>query len=369
MKIVKLDLSNFRSYADLRLLSLADFNIFYGANGAGKTNILESISFLTSGRGMRASNLREVGKLEGGKNLSWAVNAKIDQRGITEIGTGCIFTGDEMRDKRIVRINGKLAKTQSELDQVFNVVWLTPQMDRIFLEGAAGRRRFLDRLVASFDKGHSERLNAYSNAWKSRSEIIKKGMIDPVWLSGLEKVTAEMALAIAASRLEYVAKLNAIVEKRKSKLPKNIMSVGGWLEDKLAAGEKASLLEDEYVHYLEKNRSPEFMGVGVQHSDMDMFNLEKNMPSALCSTGEQKAMLISAVLAHSEMVKLNFDFAPVLLLDEIAAHLDAEKLKLMIDEIISLGSQVFITGVDKEDYSIIKSALFFKVAESKIQKK
>jgi DNA replication and repair protein RecF len=366
MQLEYLDLSNFRSYASLRQDNFSpSFNILYGANGAGKTNILEAISLLSPGRGMRGATLREIGKMENELNLSWAINAKVKNKLHTEISTGCILDTEES-DKRILRIDNKLAKNQGELNRVFNVVWLTPQMDRILSEGASSRRKFLDRLVASFDALHTERVTNYTNAWKERSELIKLGNFDKAWLAALEEVIAQHAVAIASARIVYVEKINQLNHTRQTNLPKNIVQISGLLETKIAMGEKLSLVEDEYRAYLSHNRTLDFCGQGIQHSDMNIIHHEKKLSLSFCSTGEQKLMLISLVLAHAEMIKLECAFTPILLLDEVGAHLDAKKLAAVISEIIDLKGQTFITGIEKHPYVLAPNAHFFKVEHSNL---
>ena len=360
--VVRLSLTNFRSYESLRLDTDNRPAVLTGANGAGKTNLLEAISFLSPGRGLRRARLPEVTRSGAGAAIPgamhWAVAATLDTAaGPTEIGTGFEATGEAEEDgRRVARMNGAPALSQSALGEVFAAVWLVPEMDRLFMEGASARRRFIDRLVAAFDPAHTTRLNEYEQAMRERTRLLrddKSGLrrADSTWVAVLEQRMAESGVALAAARRAFVQRLEAACEMGVGPFPAASVTLVGdaeqWLDDRSALE-----AEDRFREALAVSRNADREAgralVGPHRSDIEVFHLQKNRPAAGCSTGEQKALLISIVLAHARLVSLDRGAAPLLLMDEIAAHLDGDRRAVLFDEICAIGAQAWMTGTDRE---------------------
>lgn len=369
-------LTDFRNYAELALNLEPAPIVATGPNGAGKTNLLEAVSFLAPGRGLRQARLSEIDfrkptapsaePSDEPATRGWAVAATIETAlGPIEIGTGRV-PPDE---KRVVRISGSAAKSQSALAEYVSAVWLTPQMDRVFTEGPSGRRRFLDRLAFGFDSAHAGRVNAYESAMRQRGKLLRDGAGDDVWLGVLESTMAERGVAIAAARREIADRLNRACAIGEGPFPRASLSVEGALESWLAAL-PAIEVEERVRHALaagrtemaENARAP----VGPHRSDLLVHHVEKGQPAGLCSTGEQKALLIAIVLADARLRAAEHDAAPLLLLDEVAAHLDQERRDALFDEICQLNAQVWLTGTDITMFDSLQGkAQFLDVQEGR----
>lgn len=363
--VTRLTLTDFRNYAFLRVSPGLRPVIITGENGSGKTNILEAISFLTPGRGLRSARLADIRRFTpavidadylpaGG----WGVSATVFRNGEEfEIGTATETSNreshDEIRsfDRRIVKINGQKGVSQNELGQYISAVWLTPQMDRLFRGGSQPRRSFLDRLVYAFDTEHAKRTSVFEHLYKQWYQLLKStnGHADAAWLTSLEEDMAAAGVAIAAARREQIARLNRFIESTPDDVfPDVEIALEGTVErqlDSLPAVE----VEDAYRSRLarERHRVLENDGVdGVNRSDFKVYYKKKRMPAELCSTGEQKALLISIILAQTKCQILSRGFAPVLLLDEVTAHLDDAKREALLTKIRELDLQAFITATD-----------------------
>lgn len=363
--VTRLTLTDFRNYAFLRVTPGLRPVVITGENGSGKTNILEAISFLTPGRGLRSARLADIRRFTpavidadylpaGG----WGVSATVFRNGEEfEIGTatetGSRECHDEIRsfDRRIVKINGQKGVSQNELGQYISAVWLTPQMDRLFRGGSQPRRSFLDRLVYAFDTEHAKRTSVFEHLYKQWYQLLKStnGHADAAWLTSLEEDMAAAGVAIAAARREQIARLNRFIESTPDDVfPDVEIALEGTVErqlDSLPAVE----VEDAYRSRLarERHRVLENDGVdGVNRSDFKVYYKKKRMPAELCSTGEQKALLISIILAQTKCQILSRGFAPVLLLDEVTAHLDDAKREALLTKIRELDLQAFITATD-----------------------
>ncbi|HVJ52234.1 MAG TPA: DNA replication/repair protein RecF [Aliidongia sp.] len=367
--VVRLDLSDFRNYRQVRLETDGRPIVLTGANGAGKTNLLEAVSFLAPGRGMRRARLAEIDRqpAEAGQG-AWAVAARLAApAGEVVIGTGR-DGASETGDRRLVRIDGQPVKGQAALAQHLNLVWLTPQMDRLFQEGASPRRRFLDRLVFGYDPDHAARLAAYEQALRERARLLRQGGADPAWLGVLEDTMAREGVAIAAARRDIVQRLDrAAAEAGDGVFPvPNLTLVGAveeWLTDSpaLAAEERlrAALGAARRIDAEAGGAT-----VGPHRSDFAVRHAGKGVAAVLCSTGEQKALLISIVLAHARLQAALRGLAPVLLLDEIAAHLDQQRRAALFETLLSLGCQAWLTGTDAVLFAELgRNAHFFTVAE------
>lgn len=368
--IQALKLQSFRCYDSAALNDLsAGLIVLFGANGAGKTNVLEAVSLLSPGRGIRGSRVAEVQKNDA--SLPWAVAGVLRDKYGDEVRLG---TGrDPKTEKRTVRINGNTAKGQNALGEYLSCVWLTPQMDRLFLDSSRERRKFLDRLVFAFDPGHSGRVTRYENALSQRSKLLKDGVTDDSWITGLESQMAETGIAIAAARLDFAARLQAACEAADhTHFPLARFKVAGSLEE-LLGGAPALEIEDMFKFNLRESRPRDAIvggaASGPHKSDLSVFYADKNMPAGQCSTGEQKALLIGLILAHARLIKAERGMPPILLLDEVAAHLDEGRRGALYDILSELGAQVWLTGTDRDLFSAIEDrAVFFEVRDSDLKK-
>ena len=350
--VTRLVLTNFRNYRVARLTLGTEPVVLTGPNGAGKTNLLEALSFLAPGRGLRGAKLTEIDRRPDfgreAPDLGWAIAAVIATRhGPIRLGTGRDGAASE---KRVVRIDGEPARSQAALGERLGVVWLTPLMDRLFLEGPSGRRRFLDRLVFGFDPAHASRVNAYEQALRERSRVLRDGPTDPAWLAALEEVMAEQGVAVAAGRRETVQRLDRACAEAEGPFPRaRLMLLGtveGWLDAMPALAAEA-----EFASALAANRQSDALiggaTIGPQRSDLAVELGEKGIAAEFASTGEQKALLISIVLAHATLQRAIRGEPPLLLLDEIAAHLDASRRAALFEALLRLECQVWLTGTDE----------------------
>ena len=366
--VSRLMLTDFRGYAKARLAVEPCPVVLYGANGAGKTNLLEALSFLAPGRGLRRAKLSEIDRRE--QVGPWALAAAVaTPSGEIEIGTGRDETSDS-GERRHLRIDGSPAKSQQELAERFGLAWLTPQMDRIFIEGASSRRRFLDRLVTGFDPGHWARLNAYEKALRERARLLRDGPQDPAWLSALEDAMAENGVALAAARVEAVAKLDAACRSAKGPFPRAGLAVAGSVEASVQS-RPALASEDEFRRTLmDSRRLDAESGVtqnGPHRSDLLVQHLGTGVEASSCSTGEQKALLISITLAYARLTAAMRGHAPLLLLDEITAHLDAERRSALFAAILDLKAQAWLAGTDAALFEELRGAAqFFAISQAAI---
>ncbi len=366
----RLTLSGFRNFRDLELALEPSPVLLTGPNGAGKTNLLEAVSLLSPGRGLRSARLADLDRrgpsnfgpsaeLAGG-STGWAVAATIQTPdGLRDVGTGRdprAAAGEGMstgRERRTVKLDGAFVASQQALGEVVRCVWLTPQMDRLFDDGPSGRRRFLDRLVYGFDPAHSGRIAAYETALRERSRLLRDGTRDPAWLTALEATMAEKAVAIAAARRETVARLASALAEAEGAFPRADLGLAGdaeaWLDD-LAAVE----VEERLAARLSADRGQDAetggAKVGAHRTDLAVAHGSNGMPASLCSSGEQKALLISVVLAHARLVRLAVGCGPLLLLDEVTAHLDAARRAALFERLLELGLQAWVTGSDPEAF-------------------
>tara|TARA_R110002110_G_scaffold415612_6_gene652108 strand:+ start:136176 stop:137396 length:1221 start_codon:yes stop_codon:yes gene_type:complete len=354
--VARLDLTNFRSYAALRLDIGPSPVVLTGANGAGKTNLLEALSFLAPGRGLRRAALPDVARVHAGAAASsWAVAARVEGRdGVVALGTGMEASPNGGSARRAVRIDGEPARGQAAFAERLSMIWLAPDMDRLFMEGGSGRRRFVDRMVYGFDPEHARRIAVYEQATRGRQKLLREGSGDSVWLAAEEETMATTGIAISAARREVVARLDAAItadaDARTRPFPRAGLAFEGEVEAWLAAA-PALEAEDRLRDTLAAGRARDADAGRALHgphrSDLVVHNHDKDMAAALCSTGEQKALLIAIVLAHAHLLGLTRGAAPVLLLDEVAAHLDQERRAALAERILSLGAQAWLTGTDR----------------------
>jgi len=370
LAIGRLTLTNFRCYAFQRIDSDGRSVVLTGPNGAGKTNVLEALSFLAPGRGLRRAKAEELTR-GGNGQASWGVAAKINTpEGEVEIGTGRDPEAQRSgREKRLVRIDGQLARGQVELAEHMSAVWLTPQMDRLFLEGASARRRFLDRLIYGFDPAHAGRVGAWEKAARQRNKLLGDGNRDASRLGALEGTMAEKGVAVAAARLDMAARLDAACQRAEGPFPRAKVAISGTVEGWLAEGRPALEAEERLLGILAGSREEDARSGsasdGPNRTDMAVTHVAKDMPAGLCSTGEQKALLIAIVLADARLRAAERGAAPVLLLDEVAAHLDEERREALFHEIEVLGGQAWLTGTDEAAFVPLKGrAKFLRVEDA-----
>ena len=388
--VTRLTLTDFRNYQFLRINAELCPIVITGENGTGKTNILEAISFLTPGRGLRGARLADIRRIAPAlvsdeyapteiSNTSWAVSSTV-QKGDEEFEIGTAVeksiretNEDEIRsfERRIVKIDGSKTASQSELGKYISAVWLTPQMDRLFRGGSQPRRSFLDRLVYAFDVEHAKRTANFEHLYKEWYQLLKSGSQDNHWLLPLEENMASLGVAIAAARREQIAKLNTFIEHEPDDVfPSVMLELDGSIEkmlDKMPAVE----VEDFYKNRLKEQRKNVLYNDnvdGVNRTDFKVYYRKKRMPAELCSTGEQKSLLVSIILAQTKSQTLHQGFAPVMLLDEVVAHLDDIKREALIEKIRGLNVQAWITSTNPELFSSLKNeALFFRIKNNRIE--
>jgi DNA replication and repair protein RecF len=353
LAVTRLALSNFRSYAGAAIETSGAPVVLAGANGAGKTNLLDAISLLSPGRGLRGAKLSEHVRKGPSANEGalWAVAATVARGPESyDIGTGLSLSASGA-ERRQVRLNGAPAQNSADLAEIAQMLWLTPAMDRLFIEGASGRRRFLDRLVLGFDANHARVSLRYETAMRERARLLKFGPRDPAWLTGLESEMTETGIVLAQSRAETVARLNQALEERghAGAFPAAHLSLSGETDELVQeeASRAAETLRGRLARARVRDAEAGRTTVGPHLSDLVVRHTRKRTDAKDCSTGEQKALLVSIVLADArELARARDGMAPLLLLDEIAAHLDARRRAALFDEILALGAQAWMTGTD-----------------------
>jgi len=383
--LTRLSLANYRSYRTLDLTLDERPVALSGPNGAGKTNLLEAVSYLSPGRGLRGAAFADVlarGADAHQRAQGWAVSAKLrlgtdEGRDEVRLGTGYAA------GKRSVRIDGEAAAGPGVLGEYLSMVWLTPAMDRLFLESPGGRRRFFDRLVLSLFPRHGARAAAYEKAARERARLLKDGVRDADWLGGLESAMVEHGLALAEARAAYLQALKQAGDAAESEtgseaaaapnaFPRADLALKGRLEGALAEGvpspEIAQRFARDLAYAREADASAGRTTVGPQRTDLIVHHRGKGVPARDCSTGEQKALLIGLVLANARLVRDREARAPLLLLDEIAAHLDAVRRAALFDEICALGAQAWMTGTDASLFEALgPRAQQFQVADGAVE--
>ncbi len=416
LSVASLSLRHFRNYSAMRMeLSPARVIVLAGHNGAGKTNVLEALSLLTPGRGLRKARISELDRLkvpspfqgekskitpspfqgegwgEGsfhgatnphptlsleGRGLnreSWVVSARATgMQGDVQIGTGRDPENTSETDRRIIRIDGKPSRSQSELGRHLAMLWLTPQMEQLFQEGTSAARKFLDRLVYSFDPDHASRVNEYDYAMRERNRLLQAGNADAIWLDALEQTMAETASAIAVARLQTASSINHAMSLSRHGFPRAHIAVSGAAETPLEAGEPAVSVENSLRSAWAQSRRQDAAAgrtlSGAHRSEMRVTHLEKQMLADYCSTGEQKALLLSIVLAQARAGAMWRHVVPVLLFDEVAAHLDGTRRLELFEEICQIGAQTWMTGTDAAIFADLgENAQVFRVENGSIR--
>ena len=362
--IRKLTLTNFRNYGQLSLSLERGPVVLTGDNGAGKTNLLEAISFLTPGRGLRRAAHEDIATASA--SSGFAINAKVEGPfGEASIGTGTLSDQPGVVERaRRVRINGVPAKSADDLLEWLRIIWLVPSMDTLFNGPAGDRRRFLDRLVLAIDPQHGRRALDYEKAMRGRNRLLAEGSRDDRWFDAIETQMAETGVAIASARMELVGLLAGMVEKLPDDgpFPTSDIALDGVIEA-LVGTAPAVDIETAFITRLAENRARDRAAgrtlEGPHRSDLTVTHRPKAMPAALCSTGEQKALLTGIVLSQARLVAEMTGATPVLLLDEIAAHLDPGRRAALFSILIDLDCQAFLTGSDAALFSSLEGRAQF----------
>jgi len=373
--IQRMALTNFRSYHAAQIsLDRVGPVVLTGANGAGKTNLIEAISLLAPGRGLRRATMEELAFSEG--DGAWAVSAEIEgMLGLATLGTGIDPpAGEDSAPARKCRIDRESVGSAAAFADHLRIVWLTPGMDPLFNGPASERRRFLDRLVLAVDAQHSSRVAALERSLRSRNRLLENASNDSHWLDAVEHETAEVAVAVAAARAETARRLAAALDASRGQapeFPQAEIALQGWMEQ-LLPNHSAVEIEDRYRTLLKENRPRDAAAGrtldGPHLSDLAVTHAAKRIPAADASTGEQKALLIRLVLAHASLIKLMTGFAPVLLLDEVVAHLDPARRTALYEALSSLGAQVWMTGADPAAFGdVVGRANLFVVRNGSVE--
>ncbi len=374
--VARLTLSAFRCYVYQRFDVGSESVVLTGANGTGKTTVLEALSLLAPGRGLRRARLDELKRLgvDGGGDAhgasygagsgAWAVAAKVrTPSGERDIGTGLDSArASAGRERRHVRIDAQPARAHAVLASILTVSWLTPEMDRLFAEGGSARRRFLDRLVFGLDPDHARRVSAYEVAMQERSRLLRSGIGDAGWLTALEETMAAKAVAVAAARRDLAERLSGHTADRGYFAGATLAAVGT-VEDWLAENRTALAVECRLREALEQARAVDAevggASIGPHRSDLVVRHAETGRLARICSTGEQKTLLIAVVLASARLQKAERGTAPLLLLDEVAAHLDARHRAALFAEVADLGAQAWYAGTDRTVFAPLTGSAQF----------
>jgi DNA replication and repair protein RecF len=350
----RLTLAHFRNYQELRIEIDAAPVVLTGANGSGKTNLLEAISLLVPGRGLRRAQLGELQNQNA--PAPWAVAIDLaTPLGPLHIGTGRDGDDDDT-ERRIIHIDGRNVRGQHALDEHVAMAWVTPEMDRLLAEGPGARRKWLDRLVFSFDPAHGGRVHRYEKALRERLRLLREGPADAVWLNALEDEMAQTGVAIAAARRHLLRQLRSAIAETASEFPQADLAVHGLAEDALET-EPALPVEDKMRAALARTRGEDAQSgtcaSGPHRSELKVVHRAKQCPAELCSTGEQKALVVAIMLAYTRTLAAARQMAPLLLLDDIAAHLDEMRRAALFEEIRALGVQAWLTGTDIEPFAAL----------------
>lgn len=354
--ITRLSLTAFRSYEQLHMDCDPRPVVLTGENGEGKTNLLEAISLLSPGKGFRSATSEQIINRDT-PQTAWAVASRAETpHGTTQIGFGLDPESHARgRDRRVVRINHNNVRSQTELLEYIQVLWLTPSMDRLLTDPPADRRRFLDRLVFGLDPEHANRVKRYEHATRERLNLLKAGNFTPAWLDALEDGMVKEGIQITTARHNTVARLTEQLNKATTSFPRGILRMTGWLDDLFLQGATPPEASQTFREKLAENREKDgLIGMtrtGSHRSDFQCFFEDESQPGSQCSTGEQKALLLSITLASARLQRELNKGIPILLLDEVVAHLDNNRRRDLFDEIEALQLQTWMSGTDAQMFA------------------
>lgn len=386
-KINQIFLKNFRSYSEYSAVFNANNIVIYGKNGVGKTNLIEAIcqfgSVSSFSPVFRKAKLFDMGNVNINPLYKWQIGLVVNNDGIDynltveynyskefepdvnnknicDINSEDYLTESESKGKKFF-INGKKTTVKSDMFDYLRIVWLTPFMDRIFTDSAMDRRRFFDGLIGSFNKMYFNMLNEYNNLLRNRSKLLKSSKYDRLWIDVIEQKLSELCVTIAVYRLEFVTEINKILTSENNLFPKLTLSIYGVIEEILQSGKSAIEAEDYFKKLLFDNRfdfeqSAFACSPGIHRSEFLIFHNDNNLPVSMCSTGEQKLSLLSVILSYANMVKSIFNINPIMVIDEMPAHIDEINLNLFLSELQKLGSQNFFTGTDMEFFDVLNNS-------------
>ena len=364
-QIKSLKLINFRSHSDFSLSLSGKPLAIIGDNGAGKTNILEAISLLSPGRGMRNSKFSEMVKDD--NSMPWGVNFNILSNGKNyEVSSG-------LRDNqkgRDIKINSKKVSGSSALPEIILLSWLTPSMDQIFNETPSYRRRFIDRLCAVYEKNHTKNIKIYEKLMAERNSSFKSKVLDNVWLDALENQMSDVSIAIAETRLTFISDLNKVLETNLDPVwPRAHLEIYGFVENLVSSwnsGKAKEMLCNEFKNNRERDFFSKRTNEGVHRSDLLVNEKNKKIEAKKCSTGEQKSLLMGIILSHLELVSSFKSRYPVLLLDEVLAHFDKIRRKSFFKQIQEIGSQIIMTGTDISVFEELRDLEIYHLNNKKV---
>ena len=364
-QIKSLKLINFRSHSDFSLSLSGKPLAIIGDNGTGKTNILEAISLLSPGRGIRNSKFSEMVKDD--NSMPWGVNFNILSNGKNyEVSSG-------LRDNqkgRDIKINSKKVSGSSALPEIILLSWLTPSMDQIFNETPSYRRRFIDRLCAVYEKNHTKNIKIYEKLMAERNSSFKSKVLDNVWLDALENQMSDVSIAIAETRLTFISDLNKVLETNLDPVwPRAHLEIYGFVENLVSSwnsGKAKEMLCNEFKNNRERDFFSKRTNEGVHRSDLLVNEKNKKIEAKKCSTGEQKSLLMGIILSHLELVSSFKSRYPVLLLDEVLAHFDKIRRKSFFKQIQEIGSQIIMTGTDISVFEELEDLEIYHLNNKKV---
>ncbi len=372
--ILSLQLQNFRNYEALRVAAEPGQPVvLMGPNGAGKTNILEAISLLTPGRGLRKAKFASMVRQDAlPQARGWVVSAEVAYHEDSVLIGTTYEAAPGAPDKRVVKVQGEPVRAQADLAHYFSALWLTPQMDQLFNEAKSSRRIFLDRLVYTFDASHATRVNSFEHAMRERNRLLSGRYADPTWLSVLEEKIAAQSVAIAVARIEAVERLNAVIRDGEEAFTRPLLELSGDAEARLLEGVRALDVEHEMAAQLAAQRPEDARTgrtrTGAHRTTLLVWHQTHQREAEFCSTGEQKAMLMSIILGHARARAAWYGSAPVLLLDEVVSHLDRSRRERLFEFIKHLRIQAWMSGTDAVDFSpLAGEALVFRVDRNEIE--
>jgi DNA replication and repair protein RecF len=373
--LTRFALENFRNYASVALKLDGRHVCLYGSNGSGKTNLIEAVSMLSPGRGLRGADLTDIVRAKPGEPPArhWALSADLRDNDVDRKLHLSLEIDDQGRSKRTAKLDGAPA-TQAELGELVRVIWLTPSMDRVFAGPAGDRRKFYDRQVLAHFPAHGPAGAAYEKAMRQRNALLEQGRPDPAWLDALEQRMAEAGAVMATHRADALERIQTAIEARAESLfPKAVVELDGRFERRALEGADIAQIEQELASALKLSRTRDQVAgralEGVHRTDLRVFHAIKGLPADQCSTGEQKALLTGLIFANAQaLFERDFAPSPLLLLDEAAAHLDSDRRAALYDELSALGGQAWLTGTDRSLFDAFgERAQRFEVSEGTVR--